>query len=545
MDDLTRRALRWEDVWSKFRPRTPMGQRAKESLPPFMPGEESEWQEVLTEQQQLLQAFGNDPAGADRVDYHLSRLTDPTGVIRMLESGEVPKVSDWFRVKTFLWHGEKLSSLIRKAVPRFRMETAAEEWASALRLLNPAPSLGPSFSLSDDFDSRLKALRRAWEEEDRRVRETAERTARDVERDFPLRRNGEGEWVVDRRSGHLPALERDSRIRRVRETPFDAVFRPVSTPKRKEALRRREIAAARLEAVQGEVLEGLAASFRSRTGFLTRAVEEMGRLDLQRARAELAKGWGGVRPEPDPDVFRIVGGVHPAVAASLESKGRRFSPVDVTVLRGATVIIGPNMGGKTVTLTTVGFIAALGQYGFLVPARSCSMPLVPWIVGIIGDAQETRSGLSTFGAEVRRIVGSLERGSDGLLLIDEPGRGTNPVEGGALAAALTRHLAKRTLWSLQVTHFREVLEVKEARVYRVAGLWGPGALSPEGAEEPWERALEKRMDYRLLPWSGEPMPRNALDIAGILGLPPDILREARKRIGEKSDGSMENKGVGK
>lgn len=181
-------------------------------------------------------------------------------------------------------------------------------------------------------------------------------------------------------------------------------------------------------------------------------------------------------------------------------------------------------------LTTVGLVVALGQFGFLVPARSCSMPLVSWMTAAIGDAQNIREGLSTFGAEVRRIVEAIKRDSTGLLLLDEPGRGTNPVEGAALSAAMTNDLAKRPFWTLQVTHFREVLQGTEVTVYRVAGLEGIDRFQ-DREDEDWEKALEQAMDYRLLPWSGESIPQDALVIARLLGLPSSILQDAWKRIG--------------
>ncbi len=540
MDEETRRALRWEEIWSQFSPRTPMGRRKKRSFIPFMPGEEAQWQAHLATQEQLLKAKQTLPEAVPHLEHHLSRLSDPTDAIGRLQQGATLTVSDWFQVKTFLWHGWKLCSLIVEIAPRFPLSYGVKAWESVLRRLNPDPVLTPSFSLAASFDSRLQKWQQILEEAEHQVREKKEQAAGDVEQVFPLQRNREGEWVVDRQAPHLAALLADPRLETVRKTPFEVVFRPAPTPEVKEACRRRSEAADRLEAVEEEVLRHLADRFRPQTRFLSGAVEEVARFDLYWAQMRMAERWNGTRPGPDRRAFRIRGGVHPLTARSLEEKGRSFTAVDIEVRQGVTGIIGPNMGGKTVALTTVGLIASLGQYGFLVPARTCSMPLVNWITGVIGDGQDVQAGLSTFGAEVKRIAEVLQRPSAGLLLIDEPGRGTHPLEGAALSASLTSYLAERRNWSLQVTHFSEVLEVSGIQVYRVAGL---SDLPAETAEGDWERMLEERMDYRLLPWSGESIPRDALSIAGMLGIPPAILKEARKRLSRSAE-KTEHKGVG-
>lgn len=546
MDETTRRALRWHEIWSRFQPRTPMGQRAKETLSPFMPGEEKEWQRSLAEQEGLWAARNSREEWGLQVEKRLKRLPDPTAVLRMLERGEIPQVSDWFRLKQFLWQGRLLREMIPEAAPDFRFRTRKEEWREGIALLDPGPHPSAAFALTPALDPRLGPLQSRRDEEERRAAEAGERAAAAVEKDYSLRRNREGEWVVDRHSPVLKQMMEDPRVLQVRETPFEVICGPSPTQEETEAICRLDRVREELEAVEREILTRLVASFQPKLPFLAVAVEEMVHLDLQWARMRAAEEWGGTRPLPG-ESYRIEGGIHPLVADTLELQGRTFTPVDVEVGRGATVIIGPNMGGKTVALTTVGLIAALGQYGFRVPARRCSMPLAPWLVGVIGDGQDPRFGLSTFGAEVRRIADIFSLPEGGLLLTDEVGRGTNPVEGAALSAALTSHLARCGNRSLQVTHFREVLEIREARVYRVMGLSRDLRTSsspvPRGLGE---RSLAEGMDYRLTPWAGEPVPRDALTIARLLGLPRGILQDAHRRLGQtatEDEEATESKGV--
>jgi DNA mismatch repair protein MutS2 len=200
------------------------------------------------------------------------------------------------------------------------------------------------------------------------------------------------------------------------------------------------------------------------------------------------------------------------------------------------VVIGANMGGKTAALKTMGMIALLSQYGFFVPAASCKLPLFAWVRGIIGDLQDAEAGLSSFGSEIARLRDSMDLGDGGLLLLDEIGRGTNPAEGAALARAIAGHFTRRRLWSVHVTHYQEVLEVKGVRGYRVAGFSRSreqqGSLLPEDLQQ----AIAVGMDYRLLPLKpGETIPHEALWIAERLGLDPAIVEEAKSGLRKEEE----------
>ncbi|WP_240511943.1 MutS-related protein [Paludifilum halophilum] len=529
MDEPTEKALLWHRVWSRFQPSTPMGQQAKGLLSPFMPGEERQWQASLSEQERIMECRKKRPDWASRVEAHLCRLPDIRPILKRMRRGGTPGVADWFRVKQFLWEGRACRRRLAEAGLERALPGDEGRWEAVLRQLNPESRLHPSFSLSDAYDPELADLRNRWSEWDRRFREAGEQQADNVERDYGIRRNLEGEWVVDRRFADLPRLQADPRLRMVRGTPFEWIFQPVQTEEEKEAGACRESLQRRLEEKEAEVLHRLADRLRAETDFLEQAVREVKRFDLQWARVRAAETWEGTCPTLSQGEYRLEGGVHPAVQESLREEGDGLTPVDIRIRPGATVIIGPNMGGKTLALQTLGVVVALGQYGFLVPARSLAMPLVPWMAGVIGEGQQAEAGLSTFGAEVDRLARLLNRPSSGLLLLDEIGRGTNPVEGAALSAALTCYLAENRHWAVHVTHYQEVMQVEGIRAYRVAGLKQDDL--PEPGEGEWKRELRSRMDYRLLPWSeGDEVPREALGIASLLGLPEEIIESARQSM---------------
>ncbi len=531
LDEQTKQHLLWADVLRGFHPRTPMGRAAWKRLAPFLPGQEREWAEVLAEQERLRREAERDPDWGRGIAACLSRVPDVLPLFPLLRGKQSPGITGWFQLKGFLWQVKALGErLAEKGLQALLPGVERDLCRTLLRRLNPDSPLTPSFSLAPAFDERLGILRGQLERLDREIQEEREALVREIAEAYGVRPNRWGEWVVDRRSDASRRMAEDRRLLLVRESAFDRVFAPAPSPEGERRKEERAELEARIEAVEGEVMQRLAAEFAPHVPALERAAEAVARFDLQWSRMEAARRWGGCRPRLSKGSIRVSGGVHPAVAERLRKEGCRFTPVDIRVDKGATVIVGPNMGGKTMALRTLGLIVALAQHGFFVPAARCEMPLVSFVSGVMGDGQDAREGLSTFGAEVKRVAEWFGK-KGGLLLIDEIGRGTNPVEGAALSAAVTARLARSDHWAVHVTHYGEVLEVAGIRRYRTAGLREAGGNREDWTGDDWS----SRMDFRLIPLAeGEGVPRQALGIAEAMGMPREIVEDARRRIAGES-----------
>jgi len=188
-------------------------------------------------------------------------------------------------------------------------------------------------------------------------------------------------------------------------------------------------------------------------------------------------------------------------------------------------ITGPNTGGKTVTLKTLGLVTLMAKVGLLIPAKEpVELPWVAQILADIGDEQSIEQNLSTFSGHIRRIVRiieAIEQQNDlSLVLLDEIGAGTDPQEGSALAIALLKYLAEKNTLTISTTHYGELkaLKYQDERFENASMEFDDVHLSPT---------------YRLL-W-GIPGRSNALSIATRLGLKIDIVEEARKRVGGYSE----------
>ncbi len=275
------------------------------------------------------------------------------------------------------------------------------------------------------------------------------------------------------------------------------------------------------EAVEQErVMRGWMELFRSRSDEIKTAVDGLCRADMLQAKALFGVHIEGCSPVLDPDAPLSLDAVrHPLLDRRLKDQGGRCVPVTIAIDPHDRVLVisGPNAGGKTVVLKTMGLACVMAQCGLPVAAAAASLPVFRQVRADIGDHQSIDADLSTFSAHVRAVGGYLEAADPpALFLFDEIGTGTEPGEGAALAQAVLERVLTLGVTAIATTHH--------------AGLkaWAFAASGVASAAMEFDDAT-LRPTYRVL--AGAAGTSAGIEVASKLGFDRELVARARELVG--------------
>lgn len=277
----------------------------------------------------------------------------------------------------------------------------------------------------------------------------------------------------------------------------------------------REIQAAE-RAEEQRILASLSGKVGGIAGDAIAGIEQAGFVDFLLAKAKLGYELKGTIPLPLQSIgIKIQSGRHPLLDPAIAV------PLDIEVYaeRGSVLITGPNTGGKTVSIKTVGLFALMAQSGIPVPALDVRLGPFTQVWADIGDEQSLQQSLSTFSGHIKNIAAALNGLKKGaLVLLDEIGAGTDPAEGAAMARAILLDMQRKGAAILASTHYGEL----KAFAYNTEGF-------QNAAMEFDVKSL--RPTYRLI--MGAPGASQALRIAERYGIPKTVVEEARVELGEQ------------
>jgi DNA mismatch repair protein MutS2 len=421
----------------------------------------------------------------------------------------------------------------RAITRKFPLLSARASSVADLRSLAAAirRAILPTGEISDDASPELKHIRA-------NIGRTRETIQKSLERMLRTRGSDSGEDYVTLRNDRFVIPVRASDQRQVQgvvhaasatgQTVFVEPFETVEHNNRLVQLAEDE--AAEITRILSELTDRL----RENLGPLRGALETIAELDSVFARARFAREFdcaipeftaeappssrAAANPADGPRVLDLVDTRHPVLADTLRKQGRHAVPMTLALGGPETVLVisGPNTGGKTVALKTVGLAVLSAQSGIPVAASQARMPIVDRVLVDIGDEQSIAADLSTFSAHMLNVRSMLESATPrSLALLDELGTGTAPDEGAALAVALLDEFRERGCLTLATTHHDRLKAYASTT---------PGVLN--AAVEFDEVNL--RPTYRLM--VGVPGGSSGIDIACRLGLPAGVIDRARAQL---------------
>jgi hypothetical protein len=454
---------------------------------------------------------------------------DPRPALARARAGAVLDDVDFFDVARFLDALDRIAELTDAAA--FAGFDLPRPERSLAQTLGPGRGSPEAFYLDGAFDPALAGARAALERHQALYDAARSRLSARAAQYAGVERVRDGEFVLLRERVRDP-LPKEIHV--LREAPAYLLCELALDDDALEALRARDAAASQVAECEEIVRSRLSVEIAAAAPALERASESLGDLDLLIARVQFAQRYDCAVPAiADATAVALAGMRYLPLAQSLEERGRSYVPLTLE-LASMAVVTGPNMGGKTVALRTLGFAVACVALGLPVPAHAATLPLIDEVVWLgIGPAQDEETLLSAFGSEVVELRAFLARDARrALVLVDEFARTTSPREGRALLVALLETLGARGAFGLAATHLAHVARAAGVAHYASGGL---RALPPRPpAPLPLERALERiasAMDYGLtrVDEQAESL-SHAIELADALGLDPLLLARAREAL---------------
>lgn len=468
-----RKLIGLDYVLERVNTMTPFGEQRKRSFRTWQPGQEAD---LRQEHEEIDKCMAYLEAGALREMMHLfCQLKDISGSVERLSRNHVLDEVEFFEIKLFAAYCQR----VRRHLAKLNLAIDLKDLAPVSRLLDPEGTGLLTFHYYDAYSPLLKELRQAKRQLDRRGRQHP---------DYP----GEAQRLSEE-----------------------------------------------LEEVTWQVRQKLSAGLEEWAPALLGNMQELGRLDHRIAKADYARKHACVRPAfAQTSCLCVDQMVNPMVEAILMEKGSRMEPLTLSLTPGSAILTGANMGGKSVTLKTFLLQVELFRLGYFLPCRAASLKLPDFVHYGAEDGQDVTRGLSSFGVEVleiNQILKQAEMGC-GLILLDEPARGTNPLEAQAIVKALCRHFKAGDDYFFLATHLPDLPE-EGMRHFQIMGLKNllQDNIKEWSGKEPKDAiaALERNMDYRIREVSSTAeVPKEAIHVMEFLGTDPDLMREIKQILGD-------------
>ena len=517
----------FQGIWENLTPLSSYGRDYKRGVKPSTNPKKLVVEYGITHD--LLGIINKNPKDLLYLRDILSHIKDVVPIVSKIYRGLVLEEEEFFNLKSWLLNICRIREISERTSINHLKALKVDSLTKCLQIISP-DNEGPSFYLSDVHSQKLAQLRQNIIVKKRDLQNQISLLKTNVEKQTNVDFNMENKLKVSK--FELELVDHLSKCKGIyyygesySHIEFMLKLDSIATDL-KEAVDQIKVELEQEEyAVRDKLTKGLIAYI----PMILNNCRKIGKLDWFLIKAYYAKEVTGIIPTiTHEEILEIVGGRHPVLESILAKRNKEVTPVSISIKEGVTVITGANMGGKSVTLKTTGLLIALAQHGLLVPCEHMTFKPRKFLYYSQTDGHSIYNGLSTFGWEIKEIKKVLaHKDKQGLYLIDELARGTNPLEGGALALSIAKYLNRSKSMTVMTTHFEELVN-SEFTQLRIIGL---SNLSQSKLKRVLKKTkgfeiIEELMDYQLESMTKGGLPKEGVKIAALMGLPSEIIEEA-------------------
>jgi DNA mismatch repair ATPase MutS len=444
---------------------------------------------------------------------------------RAFEKSTLSEV-ELYEMKEFSLTILRISSAIDK-LGKLSNEMQIKDLKNLREILDPKDERIMTFHVYDEYSDELKRLRKKKNILDSEYKEKFKLLVDYILNEWGLVLRANGEIIVEKSSEVFLKVKTDKRFIYESENSLVTTFKLNNNYCFNELYDEILLTKESIEEEEYNVRSEISSKIGLMNNEILNLINNIALLDYNLSCGGFSVGYNLSRPIINNDKRIVIKqGRHIKTNDILRRNNEQFVPIDITLLKGSTVLTGANMGGKTVTLKLIGQIAYMVSMGLYVPALEVEIDPLKYIFISSGDSQSVDMGLSSFASEIVSLSHAIDNSKDyGLILVDEISRGTNPDEGYALSKAIMDFLDNRESICLFTTHLSNL--TKGRRHYQVKGLLGfDFNLLDSLSVKPND--LHRFMDYTLeIKDDSADVPKDALNIASFLKLNQQIISNAR------------------
>lgn len=519
---------------------TPYGRDLKENIQPFKIGEESLLNQELDIIERFVRLINENKLFFKNIKNILRNIKDIRNSVSRAAEGYILSNVELFEIKGFILTLAELYEELLTIEAQLDSSIMVNRISELEALLDPQNTKIKAFYIYDQYSNELRHIREKKKQIDNKLKIEKKTIKEKVEAELSIKTRPDGSVMIPK--SHKDILEKvndNPYLIYNSETYMDIKFSLKPTTTIHELEKELALIKEKEEEEEQKIRQHLSEKIGLHHNNISKNMTALGKLDLTIAKAYMAIYTNSIKPVIlQNHIVKITDGRHVKVEDILKSNTQAFIPISITLHQGVSCITGANMGGKTVSLKLVGLLCAMAQYGLFVPCTSMETGLHGFIYGSIGDMQSTDKGLSTFGSEISSIKEGLKKADEnGLILIDELARGTNPDEGYAISKAIVNFLKDKKSITLITTHYDNIANSDDVFHYQVIGLSEINYEELKNKISSKVNSMElvsQYMDYRLKKVTKDTkVPRDAINIARLMGLEESIIKDAERILNKE------------